>query len=133
MFLFAWVLKQMLLPVVWLGVAGEKGVLSMRKEWPRSPRPCLGPPVNLLLIAGYNTEEKNVGHGAELSGVSCVGEETGGGLKAPCLVVGVRPSAYMEAEEEGHMLCMAPNSSSAPGTARASEHPVTLHCFNTFT
>lgn len=105
----------------------------MRKEWPRSPWPCLGPPVNLLLTAGYNTEGKNIGHGAELSGVSCVGEETGGGLKAHCLVVEVRPSAYMEAEEEGRILCMAPNSSLAPGTARTSEHPVTLHCFNTFT
>lgn len=104
----------------------------MRKEWPRSPRPCLGPPVNLLLTAGYNTEGKNIGHGAELSGVSCVGEEPGGGLKAPCLVVEVRPSAYMEAEE-GRMLRMAPNSSSAPGTATASKNPVTLHCFNTFT
>lgn len=40
----------------------RKGVPSMGKEWPRSPRPCLGPPVNLLLIAGYNTKAENVGH-----------------------------------------------------------------------
>lgn len=58
-------------------------------------------------------------------------EEMGGGLNAPCPVV--RPSAYMQAEEGGRMLCVAPNSSSALGTARAGEHPVTLHCFNTFT